>query len=48
MLMARLREQGVENVEDVKKCYLEGDGRVSVIKTDSRSDNRKRPKRLAH
>jgi uncharacterized membrane protein YcaP (DUF421 family) len=47
-LMARLREQGVENVEDVKKCYLEGDGSVSVIKRDSRSDNRERPKRLAH
>ena len=48
-LMGRLREQGVEKVEDVKKCYLEGDGSVSVIKKDSRDDdNRERPKRLAH
>jgi uncharacterized membrane protein YcaP (DUF421 family) len=47
-LMGRLREQGVENVEEVKKCYLEGDGSVSVIKRDSRDDNRERPKRLAH
>jgi uncharacterized membrane protein YcaP (DUF421 family) len=47
-LMGRLREQGVENVEDVKKCYLEGDGSVSVIKKDSKSDNRKGRIRLAH
>jgi uncharacterized membrane protein YcaP (DUF421 family) len=32
-LMARLRERGVENVADVKKCYLEGDGQTSVITT---------------
>lgn len=30
-LMARLREQGVENLADVKKCYLEGDGQFSVV-----------------
>jgi uncharacterized membrane protein YcaP (DUF421 family) len=29
-LMAQLREQG-ERVEDVKKCYLEGDGRFSIV-----------------
>src|SRR5262245_56879901 len=44
-LMGRLREQGVEKVEEVKKCYLEGDGSVSVIKRDSKSDNRERSKR---
>jgi uncharacterized membrane protein YcaP (DUF421 family) len=47
-LMGRLREQGVDKVEEVKKCYLEGDGSVSVIKRDSKSDNRESPKRLAH
>jgi uncharacterized membrane protein YcaP (DUF421 family) len=31
-LCSQLRQQGVENVEDVKKCYLEGDGKISVIK----------------
>ena len=31
-LLSQLREQGVERVEEVKKCCLEGDGRVSVIK----------------
>jgi uncharacterized membrane protein YcaP (DUF421 family) len=30
-LMTKLREQGVERVEDVKKSYLEGDGHISVI-----------------
>jgi uncharacterized membrane protein YcaP (DUF421 family) len=27
-----LREQGIEDVSDVSRCYLEGDGHVSVIK----------------
>lgn len=34
-LMAQLREQGVDDIKDVKKCCLEGDGTVSVIKNDS-------------
>jgi uncharacterized membrane protein YcaP (DUF421 family) len=34
-LMTQLREQGVARVGDVGRCWLEGDGRVSVIrKTD--------------
>lgn len=33
-LMSQLREQGVEHLSEVKKCYLEGDGHVSVIKKD--------------
>jgi uncharacterized membrane protein YcaP (DUF421 family) len=35
-LMGRLREQGVESVEDVKKSYMEGDGRITVIPKDSK------------
>ena len=31
-LLGELREQGVEDVEDVKKCYMESDGHVSVVK----------------
>ena len=31
-LMTQLREQGVESVGEVKRCYLEGDGQLSVIK----------------
>ncbi|MET0625237.1 MAG: YetF domain-containing protein [Pyrinomonadaceae bacterium] len=34
-LMSQLREQGVESVEEVKVCRLEGDGHISVIKKDS-------------
>jgi uncharacterized membrane protein YcaP (DUF421 family) len=37
-LMSQLREQGVEHLSEVKKCYLEGDGHVSVIKKDSGGD----------
>ena len=37
-LMSQLREQGVESLSEVKKCYLEGDGHVSVIKKESGDD----------
>lgn len=37
-LMTQLREQGVESVKDVKKSYLEADGRISVIKKDSKDE----------
>jgi uncharacterized membrane protein YcaP (DUF421 family) len=33
--MSQLREQGVESLSAVKRCYLEGDGHVSVIKRES-------------
>ena len=33
-LLSQLREQGVEGVEEVKRCCLEGDGRISVIKKE--------------
>ena len=31
-LREKLREQGLEKLEDVKAAYLEGDGQISVIK----------------
>ena len=34
-LMSLLREQGVESLDEVRRCYLEGDGHVSVIKSDA-------------
>jgi len=34
-LLALLREQGVEDVRDVKECRLENDGRLSVIRADN-------------
>jgi uncharacterized membrane protein YcaP (DUF421 family) len=33
-LMSQLREAGVDDVNKVKLAYVEGDGRVSVIKRD--------------
>jgi uncharacterized membrane protein YcaP (DUF421 family) len=37
-LMGQLREQGVESVEEVKTCHLEGDGHVSVIRKKNSGD----------
>jgi uncharacterized membrane protein YcaP (DUF421 family) len=40
-----LREQGVEDVSEVKRCYLEADGQLSVIKRDEGdSQGKRRPK----
>lgn len=36
-LMSQLRQQGVEFLADVKKAYLEADGSISVIPSDSKS-----------
>ena len=33
-MMSHLREQGVEEVSQVKAAYIEGDGRISVIKKE--------------
>lgn len=44
-LREMLREQGVEDLHDVKRCFLEGDGRVSVIK---RTGGDSPPPRPAH
>jgi uncharacterized membrane protein YcaP (DUF421 family) len=30
-LESRLREEGLENLKDVKHAYMEGDGRISII-----------------
>ena len=37
-LLSQLREQGVESVEEVKRCCLEGDGHISVIKKETKGD----------
>jgi uncharacterized membrane protein YcaP (DUF421 family) len=36
-LMSQLRENGVEDIKHVKKCYLEGDGRISVVTDEQKS-----------
>ena len=39
-LLEQLREQGVESIEHVKTCYLESDGRMSVIPEESKRPSR--------
>jgi uncharacterized membrane protein YcaP (DUF421 family) len=36
-LLEQLREQGIEDVRTVKKCFLESDGKMSVIRHDAES-----------
>ncbi len=42
-LMSQLRHQGVEFLADVKKAYLESDGSISIITSDSKSDSKTSP-----
>lgn len=35
-LMSHMREQGIEDVSQVKRAYIEGDGHISVITFDGR------------
>ena len=35
-LMSQLREQGVEKIEEVKNCHMEGDGKISVVANDQK------------
>ena len=44
-LFEQLREQGIEDVDEVRKAYLEADGRLSVIKRDASDDDT--PRRAA-
>jgi uncharacterized membrane protein YcaP (DUF421 family) len=44
-LMGQLREQGVENVEEVKKSYMEADGHISVITKDAKEKKSKGQKK---
>ncbi|MBM6596388.1 DUF421 domain-containing protein [Microvirga pudoricolor] len=36
-LASLLREQGVEDIAEVKRAFMEGDGRISVIRQDGES-----------
>ena len=44
-LLEQLREQGVEDVSGVKRCCLESDGRMSVIRQDNDA-SQNAPKKL--
>jgi len=43
-LMEQLREQGVEQVTQVKRCYLEADGHLSVIRQEADEEGTKQRK----
>jgi uncharacterized membrane protein YcaP (DUF421 family) len=38
-LRGELREQGVENIKDVKYSYMESDGHISVVTKSKRDDD---------
>jgi uncharacterized membrane protein YcaP (DUF421 family) len=42
-LLAQLREHGLESADQVKRSYLEGDGRISVIRAGPRTDQPSEP-----
>jgi uncharacterized membrane protein YcaP (DUF421 family) len=44
-LMSQLRQQGVQNLAEVKRCYLEGDGHFSVIAGPSKKFSSKQNKK---
>jgi uncharacterized membrane protein YcaP (DUF421 family) len=44
-LKEQLREQGVAELAEVKRCYLEADGRLSVIKNSAASESPTEPRR---
>jgi uncharacterized membrane protein YcaP (DUF421 family) len=41
-LLQQLREQGVEDIGSVKKCFLESDGKMSVIRENGDQSARRR------
>ena len=46
-LMTQLREQGVDDIADVAKSYMEGDGEISVItRNDDRAGQENKPRPL--
>ncbi|MEP6687418.1 MAG: YetF domain-containing protein, partial [Gemmatimonadales bacterium] len=44
-LKSQLREQGVAEVAQVKRCYLEPDGHLSVIKRSDGDESQAKPRR---
>jgi uncharacterized membrane protein YcaP (DUF421 family) len=44
-LTSQLRQQGIDNVKDVKECHLEGDGNLSFVKNESTDENQSASKK---
>ncbi|HEV2557591.1 MAG TPA: YetF domain-containing protein [Microvirga sp.] len=47
-LMSQLRQQGIERCDEVKECFIEGDGRVSVIKREKDAEPNKPREKVPH
>lgn len=47
-LMSQLREHGVERPDEVKLCFLEGDGQISVVKVGGDEEQTPKKSRGAH
>jgi uncharacterized membrane protein YcaP (DUF421 family) len=46
-LLSQIRAQGLDGIENVKRAYLEGNGEISVIKRDGKTDAKAPRKRKA-
>lgn len=47
-LLSQLREQGVDDISQVKEAFIEADGNVSVIMRDEESRSRKSGKKMRY
>lgn len=47
-LMGQLREQGVETIEEVQKCYFEADGHISVLTKEAKQKKGNATKKIGH
>ena len=45
-LMSQLRQSGIEDLKEVKFAYLEGDGRISVITYENKTDVSQKQERV--
>ena len=47
-LNSQLRQQGIESCEEVKEAFIEGDGRISIIKEQKESTPNKPREKVPH
>lgn len=47
-LNSQLRQQGIESCEEVKEAFIEGDGRISIIKRQEDDSPRKPREKVPH
>jgi uncharacterized membrane protein YcaP (DUF421 family) len=41
-LLSQLRQQGIEDLRNVKRAFMEGDGQISILKKDQDTDAQKK------